>query len=201
MGRPPRIIEPTGLYHVTSRGSNRGTIAWDDRDMRLLLTLLEQSAVRFGWQVLAYCLMTNHYHVLVRPGECGLSDGMKRLNGGYSRAIGRRYGRDRHLFANRFGAKHVQTQSHLLGVVRYLPLNPVLAGLCDLPERWRWSSYAATIGLAFPPSSLSVDEVRGLFGSRPGPACAAYRSFVMDGLARERHVPVSDTAALLAALP
>jgi putative transposase len=201
MGRPLRIIEPGGLYHVTSRGSNRGTIAWDDRDMRLLLTLLEQSALRFRWQVLAYCLMTNHYHVLVRPGECGLSDGMQRLNGGYSRAIGRRYGRDRHLFANRFGARHIETQSYLLEVVRYIPLNPVLAGLCDVPERWRWSSYAATIGLGFPPSFLSVDEIRGLFGTRPGPACAAYRSFVMDGLDRARRGLVSDTAPWLAALP
>jgi putative transposase len=193
MGRPHRVVEPGGLYHVTTRGSNRGTIVWDDCDIRALLALLELTAGRFNWRVLAYCVMTNHYHLLLRVPSCGLSEGMQLLNGSYSRRVGKRYGRDRHLFANRFGAEHVETRSHLLEAARYLPLNPVLAGLCEAPEDWPWSSYRATIGLAFPPPFLAVEEIRGLFGSRPGPACAAYRSFVAEGLVRARRARVSDT--------
>jgi hypothetical protein len=110
-----------------------------------------------------------------------------------SREIARRQGRVRHLFANRFGSRLVDTQAYLLELTRYLPLNPVLGGLCDRPEEWPWSSFRATVGLAEPPSFLATEEVRGLFGGRRPQAAAAYRSFTYDGLVRKRRSEVSDT--------
>jgi putative transposase len=184
---------------VWSRGSNRGTIVWDQTDIRLLLRLIGYAADTYEWRVLAYCVMPNHYHLLVRLPAGGLSEGMQLINGNYSRQTGKRYKRDRHLFANRFGANLADSQPYLLEVARYLPLNPVVAGLRAAPETWAWSSFAATVGLGPPPAFLAVDEIRGLFGSRPAQAAAAYRTFVMDGLVRKRQSEVSDTILRLLA--
>jgi hypothetical protein len=126
--------------------------------------------------------MTNHFHLVVQVPLCGLSEGMRLLNGGFARRMNARHGRVGHLFQNRFGAKAIKDDSHLREACRYIVLNPVRAGMCERPEQWRWSSYRACAGLALAPSFLAVDALLGLFARRPRRARKEYRTFVRDGV-------------------
>ncbi len=186
MARPRRVVEPGGIYHVTTRGNNREQVVSDDRDRALLLAAINQATRRYGWIVLAYCLMTNHFHLVVQVPLCGLSEGMRLLNGGFARRMNARHGRVGHLFQNRFFANQIKRDAHLLEACRYVVLNPVRAGLCERPEEWPWSSYRACAGLELAPPFLAVDALLGLFGTRPRQARREYRVFVRNGL-----VPVS----------
>jgi REP element-mobilizing transposase RayT len=187
MARPPRVIEPHGIYHVTTRGNNRERVVWDDFDRVILLSAMSRSALRYGWIVLAYCLMTNHFHLVVQLPLDGLSDGMRLLNGTFARRMNARHARVGHLFHNRFRATQIGRDAHLLAACRYVVLNPVRAQLCARPEDWPWSSYRACAGLDLAPPFLATDELLGLFGKHPAQARRAYRRFV-----REGHVLVSD---------
>jgi len=178
MARPLRIIEPGGIYHVFPRGNNKERIFWDDGDFRSLLAILAKTLARHELRLYSYCLMPNHFHLVVRVPHANLSPAMKYLNGGYSRRTNVRYGRVRHLFQNRFEAVRVRDDSHLLTVLRYVVLNPVDAGLCRRPEDWRWSSYRSTAGLALAPPFLAVDEALAFFAPRGESARLAYIAFV-----------------------
>lgn len=167
------------MYHLTARGNNRQEIYVDDTDRRFFLSLLERSAVRYGWRCWAYCLMTNHFHLVVKTPRGVLSEGMQELNGGYARTFNRRHGREGHLFRNRFWAEQVASDSHLLESLRYVVLNPVRAGICALPEHWPWSSYRSSAGLETPPAFLFQGEVLELFGLAE--ARGRYRQFVTAG--------------------
>src|SRR5258707_14012001 len=103
MGRPARTIVDGGTYHVFSRGSNQLGVYFDDFDYSDFLQLLAQLVDRDAWLLSAYCLMPNHFHLLVTVREAGLSNGMRELNGGFSRRTSIKYGRTAHLFKNRFG--------------------------------------------------------------------------------------------------
>lgn len=177
MPHPLRIVVAGGLYHVFPRGSNKETIFWDDRDFERFLMILEVVVARYGIVVLSYCLMPNHFHLLVCVPEANLSDAMQYLNGGYSRATNARHGRVRHLFQNRFKSVHVETDAQLKWVFRYIARNPVEGGLCDRPEDYRWSSHRATCGLTQPPPLLAVADALRYFGRRPDAARRAYREF------------------------
>jgi putative transposase len=189
MGRKTRDVEPGGIYHVRTRGNNREPLYFDDHDRAARLEALEGVARKYGWDVLAFCLMTNHDHWIVRVPLGGLSAGMQVLNTGYSRRTNRRYGRTGHLFRNRFESSLLETQAHLLLACRYVVLNPVRARMQKSPELWPWSSYRACAGLDLAPVFLADSELLKLFSSRPAAARKAYRAFVHDGL-----VLVSDTA-------
>ena len=128
MARPLRIIEPDGDHHERFAGNNKERIFWDDGDFRALLTILAKTVARHELRLYSYCLMPNHFHLVVRVPHANLSAAMQYLNGGYSRRTNVRYGRVRHLFQNRFEAVHIRDDSHLLTVLRYVVLNPVDAG-------------------------------------------------------------------------
>ena len=141
MARPPRILVPGGIYHVTGRGNRKQLIFRDDRDCEWFLAIADEVSEKRGWERLAYCLMPNHYHLLVQTPKPDLSLGMQRLNSRYAQAFNHRHETSGHLFQGRFHAVLVGYESHLLELARYLALNPVRAGLCDRPGEWRWSSY------------------------------------------------------------
>jgi putative transposase len=180
MPRPLRLIDPNGYYHVTVCGNDGRALFHYQADARNFLARMTEIACRHDWICLAYCLMTNHYHLLLRApaGAPSLSRGMQKLNGDYSRAQNRRYGHKHHLFRNRFGTTPVARDAHLLEACRYVVLNPVRAGLVDHPADWPWSSYRASAGLDLAPRVLALGELLGLFAADPTAAARAYRDFV-----------------------
>lgn len=176
----PRIVDPTGFVHLNSRGNFRRRIYETQDEFAYFLRLYERVAREHRWVTLAYCLIPNHYHFVVRLTEGGLSHGMQQLNGNFSRRMNAVHGRTNtgHLFKNRFHSEPIKRQAHLLETLRYDVLNPVRAGLCELPEDWKWSSYRASVGLAPAPRFLALSELLALFGSDPSRARRAYRAFV-----------------------
>jgi putative transposase len=182
MGHPLRVEAPGESYHLTSRGNDGGQTFFDTIDFEAGLRLLARTAQRHGWVVLAYCLMTNHLHLVVRLTKPGMSAGMRELVGGYAARTNRRHGRRGHLFENRFSSTLIESEAHLLESLRYVVLNPVRARICRRPDEWRWSSYRACAGLELAPPFLAVHEVLALFGRHPAAAARAYRAFVRAGL-------------------
>ena len=182
MARPLRIEFPGAVYHVTSRGNERGDIFLSDRDRVLFLKVLEETVGKFGWICHAYCLMTNHYHLMIEMPNGNLSIGMRQLNGVYTQSFNRRRNRVGHVFQGRYKAVLVQKDNHLLELCRYIVLNPVRAGLVDKPDKYEWSSYQAAMGLAPAPRYLFIDWVLSQFGDVRQEARLAYERFVWEGL-------------------
>ena len=180
MGRAPREFVPGSVYHVFARGSNRQPIFAFDSDRVDFLSCLERTLRRSRTRCLAYCLMTNHYHLVLDTEDGEVSRLMQSLNSRYALRFNQRYGRIAHLFKNRFGAVHQRSKGQLLWTFRYIVLNPVEKGLCGAPEEWRWSSYRATAGLDRPPRFLDVQRLLSHFGDMPERARIRYRDFVAD---------------------
>ena len=195
MPRAPRQQVADGLYHVTSRGNRREPIFLDSLGFGRFLAILELATRRFGWRCIAYCLMRNHYHLVIRTPEANISQGMHLLNGSYARWFNLHHGLQGHLFERRFHAAAIESDWHLLESCRYVVLNPVRAGLVVKPADWKWSSYRATIAAHRAATPIAVDEVLGYFGGRRADACEAFRSFVADvpTVVRSRHVQVPGT--------
>jgi REP element-mobilizing transposase RayT len=182
MSRPLRIEFAGALYHVTSRGDRREDIYVDDVDRTMWLNVLEQVCHRFNWAVHAYCLMSNHYHVLVQTPEGNLSGGMRQLNGVYTQRANQRHRRVGHVFQGRFKAVLVDREAHLLELARYVVLNPVRAGIVADARAWRWSSYRATLGDEPAPAWLEVDSLLAQFGTRRTIALRRYVDHVRAGI-------------------
>lgn len=138
MPRTPRSVIPGGVFHVTCRGVARAAICVDEIDYRALGKQLQEVARRFTWDLMAYCLMPNHYHLIVEADQEQLSAGMHRLNGLYAQRFNRRHDRVGHLFQNRFSSWLIETEEHLERAVAYVLGNPVEAGLCEFGEEWPW---------------------------------------------------------------
>jgi putative transposase len=180
MGRQLRAEQPGGFYHIVSRGNNRGEVFVDEGDHLLFLDLLGRAAERHEWLVLAYCLMTTHYYLVVQLLRRGLSAGMCLLNGEFARKANKRHDRIGHVFNARFSATPIEGERHLLEACRYVVLNPVRAGLCKQPEAWRWSSYRACAGVEFAPAFLAEAQFLTLFSRDANRARGAYRAYVCE---------------------
>jgi REP element-mobilizing transposase RayT len=178
MARPRRPQIAGGIYHISSRGIRQLPIFHDNRDREYFLKLLADVAARYRWIVHAYCLMGNHYHLVVETPEANISKGMERLNGIYARRFNWRHGFHGHLFEQRFHHVLVESDWHLLALAGYLPLNPVRAGIVPHARLWRWSSYRAAVALTARPAFLAVDRVLELFHDDRRKARAAFRAFV-----------------------
>jgi REP element-mobilizing transposase RayT len=185
MARPLRIEFPGAIYHVTSRGNARQAIFIDDEDRGGFLDVLSMVVERFKWLCHAYCLMENHYHLLIETPNANLSKGMRELNGVNTQGFNQRNRRVGHLYQGRYKAIIVEKDNHLLSLCRYVVLNPVGVGLIKRPEQWRWSSYRATIGLAKRPSFLTIDWVLSQFAGRKRVAMERYKRFVIEGIDKE----------------
>jgi putative transposase len=161
------------LSHITCRGNRGQTIFFDDRDRHTFFKHLASAVERFEWRCHAYCLLTNHFHLLLETSDpARLARGMLVLNGAYARYVNWRNELTGHLFQGPYHHEPVERDSHLLELCRYIVRNPVRAGLVARPGDWPWSSYRATGALMSPPPFLQVAFVRGLFGSPAG-----YREF------------------------
>jgi putative transposase len=139
MARVPRYLYPDGLFHTTARGAGQIPIFRDDADRRSFLGLLAWVAHDFRWTCHAFCLMTNHYHLVIDALREDMSNGFRRLNGLHAQGFNGKYGRWGHLFGERFWCKPLE-EDELERTCIYVMHNPVRAGLCDDPSQWPWSA-------------------------------------------------------------
>lgn len=181
MARPLRIEYEGAVYHVTSRGNAREAIYQDDEDRSRFLKIVGDVVARFNWICHAYCLMQNHYHLLIETPEANLSRGMHLLNGVYTQWFNREHRRVGHLYQGRFKAILVEKQAYLLELARYIVLNPVRAGIVKKASDWPWSSCRATVGPDTGPEWLTTNWLLSQFGSSRKRASTAYRYFVQQG--------------------
>ncbi len=181
MARPLRIEYPGALYHVTTRGNARQSIYHDDKDRQRFLEILYNVVIRFNWVCHAYCLMTNHYHLLIETVDGNLSAGMRQVNGIYTQYINRRHHSTGHIFQGRYKAILVDKEAYLLELCRYIVLNPVRARMVKEPGDYYWSSYRATAGQGRVVNCLSIDWILSQFGDIRKRAQKAYTEFVKAG--------------------
>ena len=175
MARLARGEVEAGIYHVYARGNRREAIFEDDADHEKYLGLLGRAVKRTRWRAMAYCLMRNHFHLLLETREPNLGAGMHWLQGCYAQAFNRRHQRVGHVFQERFQAKRICDDAQLWTVVRYIARNPVEAGLCEEPDAWRWSSFADP---AIKPAWLDTPRLRAYLIAAGG--AASLRELVGD---------------------
>ena len=181
MARPLRIEYAGAVYHVTSRGNARQAIYLDDKDRLRFLEILQQVVDRFNWLCHAYCLMGNHYHLLVETVDPTLSRGMRHLNGVYTQAFNRRHRQVGHVFQGRFKAILLERDAYLLEVSRYVVLNPVRAKMVRTAKDWPWSSYCVTAGLSENRGLVATECLLAQFSQGSRRAQREYRQFVAQG--------------------
>lgn len=177
MARPPRDDYPGAIHHVFVRGNARSAIAVEDADHDQALFLLEKTKARFELVCHAWCFLPNHAHFVLTSPLGNLSRAMHWLGTCSAQSFNRRHERSGHLYQGRFGSRLVEDDQYFLELARYLPLNPVRAGLCRSPGDWPWSSYAATAGLRPAPWFLDTAECIGMLGST-----VAYADWVAEGV-------------------
>ena len=182
MARPLRIQYPGAVYHITARGNARAKIYAAVADRAAFLAILDSVVKKYNWVCHAYCLMDNHYHLLIETPDGNLSLGMRQLNGMYTQGFNRRHKRPGHVFQGRFKGILVDKEHYLLELARYIVLNPVRVGKVSQPGAWQWSSYLETAGLRNGMGFLTTDWVLGCLGSKKKAARARYCQFVAEGM-------------------
>lgn len=181
MSRPLRLEYAGALYHVTSRGDGQKDIYLDDKDRKDFLSVLTGVCERFNWTIHAYCLMSNHYHLLIETPDGNLSYGMRQLNGVYTQQFNRTHERVGHVFQGRYKSIIVQKESYLLDLSRYIVLNPVRVRMVRSVKDWPWSSYRASCGKVASYGWLSTDWLLSSFAKRRSTAIERYQEFVSQG--------------------
>lgn len=182
MARPLRIEYPGAVYHVTSRGNARQNIFLCAEDRWKFLKVLADTIEKYNWLCHGFCLLDNHYHLIIETPDPNLSLGMRQLNGVYTQSFNRAHQTVGHVFQGRFKAIIVDKDSHLLELCRYVVLNPVRAGMVSKPAEWKWSSYKSTAYAGTIPEYLTIDWILGRFSEKKTAARQRYRQFVAEGL-------------------
>ncbi len=190
MGRPLRITYAGAHYHVTSRGNEQKDIFKSRRDREKFLSYLESSVTRYGAAIHAYCLMTNHYHLLLETPVGNLPEIMRHINGAYTNYYNTKRKRSGHLFQGRDKAILIEADEYLMELSRYIHLNPVRCGIVEKPEAHPWSSYNDYIGARPAPGWLRMDMLSAHFGD-----CKKYRQFVEEMLGKEYESPLQQAVA------
>ncbi len=185
MARPLRLHVPGMLYHVVARGNEKQCIFHDDVDYCAFLELLGQALERFGARCPSYCLLWNHYHLLLKAGTLPISRLMQQLNSSYCQRFNRRHGRVGHVLQGRFYSRIVEDGAYAREVLRYIALNPVNAGRAGDPREWPWSSFRFAMRAEAQPQFLALDEVWSAFGtSDPDVGRSRLEEFVQSGLSQ-----------------
>lgn len=186
MPRHARLYYPGGIFHVISRCLNREYLISDARDRDRYIGLLGRTLERCDARVLAYCLMSNHVHLVVRAGDDPLEKLVKPLHTGYAVWKNMRGGRIGPVFAGRYKSPLVDEESYLLELVRYVHNNPVRAGLVPDAGGSAWSSHRAYLGIEKAPPWLRIGEVLGSFATEARAAREAFAGFVDEGASEGR---------------
>jgi len=178
MARPLRITFPGAFYHVTSRGNERKAVFKSKRDREKFLEYLESATLRYDARIHTYCLMDNHYHLLLETPSGNLSQIMRHINGAYTTYFNVKRDRSGHLFQGRYKAILVDIDEYAKELSRYIHLNPVRAKIVQKPEEYAWSSYQYFIGKQKPAEWLYRDFILGYFGKKVSSAQKGYQEFV-----------------------
>jgi len=190
MARPLRIAYPGAWYHVTSRGNEQKDIFKSRMDREKFLDYLASATERYGAAIHVYCLMSNHYHLLLETPGGNLSQIMRHINGAYTTYFNVKRKRAGHLFQGRFKAILIEADEYALELSRYIHLNPVRAGISGKPGEYHWSSFTSYVGQSKPPDWLKTDFILGCFGKNGSDAGNKYRSFVEDLLGKKYDSPL-----------
>jgi len=193
MARPLRIEYPNAFYHVTSRGNEQKDIFKSRKDREKFLSYLESAVERYGAVIHVWCLMTNHYHLLLETPEGNLSQIMRHINGAYTTYFNLKRKRAGHLFQGRYKAILVEANEYAAELSRYIHLNPVRAGIVALPEEYEWSSYRCYIGLTNVPTWFKTGFILDNFSGND--AKAKYLEFVADMLKQKGVSPLNRVVA------
>ena len=185
MARPLRIQYPDALYHVMNRGAGRSCIYQNEEQRLLFLSLLEEITLRYHIEIHAYCLMSNHYHLLLKTPFANLDRAMRHLNGVYTQRYNQLMNKDGSLFRGRYKACTIEADNYLVQVSRYIHLNPVKAKLCKNPQDYCWSSYRFFLGLDQSPYWLKLTDTLQYFGDTDHKN--QYRDFVEADIGTEEH--------------
>jgi putative transposase len=197
MGRSPRLLLRGATYHVMNRGNRKVRIFEDDRDRRRSLRLLIETKETYGVDLLAGCPMDNHFHAIVTTPHGNLSDFMEQWEGRFAKYSNWRHQRVGHLFQGPFRAVVIEHDIHLLIALCYVFFNPVSAGLVTKPEHYKWSTYAATVGLSPRPSYLSIDWLLALFPNDTlEGAQLRFRQLMAEGDPVAGYLQLNDAAAV-----
>jgi REP element-mobilizing transposase RayT len=191
--RKPRSSLPDGFFHVTNRGNRRADIVLDALEIDALLHRIEDATARVEWRWLAYCVMPNHFHLLVEARVPQLSKGMQLLSAAFAQWSNREHRRTGHLFQGRFKTVPIARGPHLFETLRYVALNPVSAGLCRHPLNWPWSSYGAITGRRPARDGFATADVHALFAADRTRAIDRIEAYVEDGLRSLRDAPAEFT--------
>ena len=178
MSRPLRIEYPHALYHITSRGNGRNKIYLNDKDYNTFLTVFSDVIKRYNWICYAYCLMPNHYHLLIETPEANLSRGMRQLNGVYTQKFNYFNKSVGHVFQGRFKAILVEKNKYIGELIRYIALNPVKARIVKTPGQYKWSSHNEIIGKKKPTVCVDVKSTLKLFHQNNIRAKKEYLDFI-----------------------
>ena len=178
MTRIHRIDYPNAIHHVTQRGNDRQLPFETPDDYRVFLETLAECVARYRWQVLSYCLMPTHLHLLLQTPDANLSLGMRRLKGSYARRFNTAHDRSGHVFKGRFESRLIEDEEHLHAALAYIAFNPVQAGLSATPQDWIWSSHAELAGVRRPSRLIAQAEVLNRFATRPATARTRYARMV-----------------------
>lgn len=195
MARPLRISFPGAFYHVTSRGNEQKPIFKNKRDRQKYLEYLFSATERYNAIIHAYCLMGNHYHILIETPSGNLSQIMRHINGAYTTYFNYKRERSGHLFQGRYKAILVEKDEYAKELSRYIHLNPVRANIVEKPEEFEWSSYSFYIGKEKAPDWLCSDFILGYFGKRIKSAQRNYAHFVTSLLSEEYDSPLKEVTA------
>lgn len=195
VARPLRIQYPGALYHVTSRGNERKTVFRNDTDRNKFLSYLQSAHEKYGAIIHCFCLLCNHYHILLETPRANLSQILHHINGAYTIYFNIKRKRSGHLFQGRFRAILVEKEPYALELSRYIHLNPYRAGLVEAFSSYRWSSYSCYLGTAKRPSWLESSMILDHFSSDEKEAHKAYRCFVEEAIGKTAASPLKDVVA------
>ncbi len=195
MTRPLRIQYPGAYYHITSRGNERRNIFRNNRDREQFLSYLKSAHLRYKAVIHAFCLMNNHYHLFMETPKGNLSQIMRHINGAYTNYFNIRHKRRGHLFQGRYKSIIVEADSYAGELSRYIHLNPVRAGIVDMPDKFKWSSYWYYTGRKKKPEWLTLDFILGYFDDDSVDALKKYAEFVRAGIYDKNESPLEKTVA------
>ena len=195
VARPLRIAYPGAFYHITSRGNERKDIFKSQKDREKFVSYLESATERYGALIHIFCLMTNHYHILMETPSGNLSQIMRHINGAYTTYFNVKRQRSGHLFQGRYKAILVDIDEYTKELSRYIHFNPVRAKMVDRPEEYRWSSYQYYIGHKKSPKWLATDFILGYFGNKHSVAQRGYRAFVETLIRQEYRSPLKEVVS------